>query len=245
MTELIFLGIGVGTVAGFFGIGGGGILIPILLFLGFGTKEAIGISIVQMVFSSIYGSYLNYKKGTLDIVMITTIGIGGFVGALMSGKVTANFSDKNLEIIFLSFMVFALLKMFFKTKENIVQKDINRTTLFVIGFVIGAISMTIGVGGALVLVPILVGFLHVKLKKAISAGLFFVVFSSISGLISHSLSCHIDFETGITIGIASLFGVYFGIILKDRVNVILQKRLLVGFYFLIIIYLIDRIFIHA
>ncbi|MCK4973962.1 MAG: sulfite exporter TauE/SafE family protein [Sulfurimonas sp.] len=243
MIELIFLGTFVGVIAGFFGIGGGGILIPILLFLGFATKEAIGISIVQMVFSSIYGSYLNYKKGTLDIVMITSIGIGGFFGALMSGKITANFSDKNLEIIFLAFMVFALLKMFFKTKENRVQKDVNTIILFVIGFVIGAISMTIGVGGALVLVPILVGFLHVELKKAISAGLFFVVFSSISGLISHSLSCHIDFETGITIGIASLFGVYFGIIFKDKIDSELQKRLLIGFYFLIIIYLINRIFL--
>ena len=245
MTELIFLGIGVGAIAGFFGIGGGGILIPILLFLGFEIKEAIGISIVQMVFSSIYGSYLNYKKGTLDIIMITTIGIGGFVGALLSGDITANFSDKALEIIFLSFMFFSLLKMFFKTKENRVQKDVNKITLFVIGFVIGIISMTIGVGGGLLLIPILVGFLHVELKKAISAGLFFVVFSSVSGLISHSLSRHIDFESGIIIGFASLFGVYFGIIFKDKIDSELQKKLLIGFYFLIIIYLINRIFINA
>ena len=36
-----------------------------------------------MVFSSVYGSYLNNKKGTLDVAMITTVGIGGFIGALL------------------------------------------------------------------------------------------------------------------------------------------------------------------
>ena len=243
MVELIFLGIGVGLLSGFFGIGGGTILIPLLLLLGFGTKEAIGISVVQMVFSSIYGSYLNNKKGSLDVPMVATIGLGGFVGALFSGFITSNVDDKILEMIFLSFAVFALLRMFFKIEEDRVQKEANKALLFFIGFVIGAISMTVGVGGGLLLVPILVGFLHVELKKAVSAGLFFVVFSSVSGIISHGLSRDIDFESGITIGLASLAGVYIGIFLKDSVENVLQKRLLVGFYLLIVIYLINRIFI--
>jgi len=86
-------------------------------------------------------------------------------------------------------------------------------------------------------------FLHIPLKKAISAGLFFVVFSSASGLISHTLKGHIDFETGIVIGIASLIGVYIGIHLKDIVEESLQKKLLVGFYLLIVIYLLQRVFL--
>lgn len=243
MAELIFLGIGVGTLSGFFGIGGGTILIPLLLLFGYGTKDAIGISVVQMVFSSIYGSYLNNKKGTLDIAMVMTIGVGGFFGAILSGFITSSVDDKVLESIFLAFASFALLRMFFKTHENKPQKDVNRAALFIIGLLIGAISMTIGVGGGILLVPVLVGFLHVELNKAISAGLFFVVFSSISGLISHSLSRHVDFESGIIIGLASLLGVYIGIILKDRVDNVLQKRLLVGFYLLIVVYLINRIFV--
>ena len=243
MIELIFLGIGVGLLSGFFGIGGGTILIPILLILGFATKEAIGISVVQMVFSSIYGSYLNNKKGSLDVPMVATIGLGGFIGALSSGFIASSVDDKILEIIFLAFASFALLRMFFKIEEDRVQKDVNKALLFFIGFFIGAISMTVGVGGGLLLVPVLVGFLHVELKKAVSAGLFFVVFSSVSGIISHGLSREIDFYSGITIGLASLLGVYIGIVLKDSVDSVLQKRLLVGFYLLIVVYLIDRIFI--
>lgn len=242
MIELISLGVIVGIVSGFFGIGGGTILVPLLLILGFETKVAIGIAVVQMVFSSVYGSYLNNKKGTLDIAMISTIGIGGFIGALLSGTIASLFSDEALEIIFLSFAIFALLRLFFKTKEHRDQKEVSKVVLLMIGIPLGAISMTIGVGGSIILVPILVGFLHVPLKKAISAGLFFVVFSSVAGFISHAKIGHVDYESGIIIGLASLVGVYAGIHLKDRVDTVLQRRLLVGFYLLVVLYLVQRIF---
>ena len=242
MIELILLGMSVGVLSGFFGIGGGTILVPLLLMLGYETKVAIGISVLQMVFSSVYGSYLNNKKGTLDVMMVVIIGIGGFIGALFSGLIASNFDDLTLEIIFLSFAIFALLRLFFKTKEHLEQKEASKIVLFLIGAPLGAISMTIGVGGSIILVPILVGFLHVPLKKAISAGLFFVVFSSVAGLISHAAAGSVDYEKGIVIGLASLAGVYIGIYLKDRVDNILQRRLLVGFYLLVVLYLVQRIF---
>ncbi|MBL0707521.1 MAG: sulfite exporter TauE/SafE family protein [Sulfurimonas sp.] len=242
MLELVFLGIVVGVISGFFGVGGGTILVPLLLILGYETKIAIGITIVQMVFSSIYGSYLNYKKGTLDIAMITTVGVGGFIGALFSGMLVSMISSQTLEIFFLLFAIFALVRLFFTTKEGLEQKEGGKILLFAIGLILGAISMSIGVGGSIVLVPILVGFLHVPLKKAISAGLFFVVFSSVSGLISHTMSGYIDYKSGIVIGLASLVGVYIGIYFKDSVDATLQKRLLVSFYILIVSYLITRIF---
>ncbi len=243
MFELIMLGSFVGILSGFFGIGGGAILVPLLLVLGFDTKTAIGISVVLMVFSSVYGSYLNNKKGTLDVEMVLLIGVGGFIGALLSGYITSNLSSITLEIIFLCFALFALIRLFFKTKEEKNQIQVHYIILLLIGIPLGAISMTIGVGGSIVLVPILVGFLHVPLKKAISAGLFFVVFSSIAGLISHMSAGDVDYKSGIIIGIASLFGVYLGIYFKDKIVSSLQKKLLVGFYLFVVLYLLQRIFL--
>jgi hypothetical protein len=243
MLELSSLGLIVGLLSGFFGIGGGTILVPLLLVLGYEIKDAIGISVVQMVFSSVYGSYLNNKKGTLDVPMVLVIGLGGFLGALLSGYIASYFSDFILEIIFLSFAIFALIRLFFKPKEHRDQKEVSKLVLFSIGVPLGALSMTIGVGGSIILVPILVGFLHVPLKKATSAGLFFVVFSSVSGLISHALEGNVDYESGIIIGLASLVGVYVGIMLKGRVTAKLQKNLLVAFYLAVVIYLLQRVFI--
>ncbi len=243
MFELIMLGSFVGVLSGFFGIGGGTILVPLLLVLGFDTKIAIGISVLQMVFSSVYGSYLNNRKGTLDVEMVFVIGVGGFIGALLSGYIASSFSSMALEIIFLCFALFALIRLFFKTKEDKSQIQAGKIILLLIGVPLGAISMTIGVGGSIILVPILVGCLHVPLKKAISAGLFFVVFSSVAGLISHMSAGDVDYKSGIIIGMASLFGVYLGIYLKDKTASSLQKKLLVGFYLLVVLYLVQRIFL--
>lgn len=242
MIELILLGSCVGALSGFFGIGGGTILVPLLLLLGYDTKVAIGISVIQMVFSSIYGSYLNNKKGTLDISMIVIIGIGGSIGAFLSGFLTSSMDNRTLEAIFLSFATFALVRLFMKSKEQEEQKEVGKILLFFIGLPLGAISMTIGVGGSILLVPILVGFLHVPLNKAISAGLFFVVFSSISGFISHAQAEHLEYYRGVVIGLSSLVGVYIGIMLKDRVDAKVQKKLIVGFYLLIVLYLTKRVF---
>ena len=123
MLELLLLGGFVGFLSGFFGIGGGTILVPLLLFLGYDIKAAIGISVVQMMFSSIYGSYLNLKKGSLDVKMVSIIGLGGFVGALFSGVIVANVSGFTLQIVFLSFSVFALLRLFFKVKTHGKEKN--------------------------------------------------------------------------------------------------------------------------
>ena len=240
--ELTALGIGVGTLSGFFGVGGGTVLVPALLLLGYDIKTAVGISVVQMVFSSIYGSYLNNKRGTLDMKLVSIIGAGGFSGAFFSGYVASFVSNKLLESIFFLFVLFALARLFIQTKEYTEEKKVSPLILYLIGTVIGFFSMLIGVGGSLMLVPILVGFLHVELRKATSAGLFFVVFSSVSGFISHALSGHIDYRSGIIVGFSSLVGVYLGIHLKHIASNTLAKRLLLFFYLCVIIYLAYRIF---
>ncbi len=243
MAELILIGIGVGILSGFFGIGGGTILVPLLLLLGYDTKTAIGISVVQMLFSSVYGSYLNHKKGTLDLKMVILIGTGGFIGAFFSGYLAAYFPPVVLESLFFAFVLFALGRLFVKPKEQRPKRLVAKISLVLIGIPIGLFSMLVGVGGSIMLVPVLVGFLHIPLKEATSAGLFFVVFSSLSGLISHSMNGHIDYMSGMLIGLASLLGVYLGIQLKHKVSSSISRRLLLFFYLCVIIYLAYRIFI--
>ena len=111
--ELILVGIFIGTMSGFFGIGGGMILVPILLVLGFEIKDAIGISIVQMVFSSVFGSYLNHKKGSLIIGEGIFVGFGGFIGGYIGGYVTQYVSDSILHFLFFGLLLFALLRLVF------------------------------------------------------------------------------------------------------------------------------------
>jgi uncharacterized membrane protein YfcA len=239
--ELIISGILVGTISGFFGVGGGMILVPILLYLGFDIKEAIGISVIQMVFSSLFGSYLNFKKGTLKISSTIFFGLGGFIGALGSGFIVHHLSAKTLGYIFLAVIIFAIYR-FFNSSHNDDKDPIeNRALYLFIGMIIGMFATSIGVGGAVILTPIMVGFLHHDIKTAVSTALFFVVFSSISGLISLSSYGYIDYKDGILIGVASLIGVYIGINLAHKTDAKRHKNMILALYIFVLAMMINKL----
>ncbi|MCK5855428.1 MAG: sulfite exporter TauE/SafE family protein, partial [Sulfurovaceae bacterium] len=142
---LILVGVLVGTLSGFFGIGGGMILIPILMLLGIDIKTAIGISIVQMVFSSIYGSYLNHKKGSLIIGEGIWVGVGGFFGGFIGAYVSTLVSASILEYLFMSLLIFALYRLFSaKIKDDATVKTLDPRVLFAVGTAIGIFAISLG-----------------------------------------------------------------------------------------------------
>ncbi len=236
------VGLGVGVLSGFFGIGGGTVLIPILLLIGFKMGEAVGVSIVQMTFSSIYGSYLNYRRGSLLFGDGLFVGFGGFVGGYMSGYFTLMMPERILQYIFIAFILFTIYRLSIDSfKEESDSRVVPRWTLFGIGMGIGVVSISIGVGGAIILIPLLSGFLHYPLKKAVSAGLFFVVFSSLSGLIGRLVYGEIDLYSGIIVGVASLAGVYIGISLKESVDTSKLRGLSILLYTFILIIMVYKI----
>jgi len=243
--ELIAVGVFVGTMSGFFGIGGGIILVPTLLVLGFDIKVAIGISIMQMVFSSLLGSYLNYKKGSLIIGEGIFVGFGGFIGGYLGGHVTQNVSSTVLQYLFFGLLLFALFRLIFSQshEDDAQAKSLSKVLLFMIGVVIGIFAITLGIGGSIILTPLLVGLLHYPIKKAVSAGLFFVAFSSIAGLVSRLSTGTIDFENGLVVAFASLVGVTLGIWLKDLVTSKNHKTALLILYVFTLGMLINKIWL--
>ncbi len=242
MEILILLGVVTGFVSGFFGVGGGTILVPMLLLAGFEMKNAVAISIMQMVFSSTYGSFLNFKKNTAILKDGLIIGFGGFLGGSLSGIIVSVIDSIYLKYIFLLVIIFTLYRIIFSSADPVQQRaSKNKLVLILIGAVIGMIAMSIGVGGSVMLTPILAGYMYYNLKDASSLGLFFVIFSSIAGFISHSLSGHMLYYEGAIIGLSSMVGVYYGIKVKNMINLKSYKHLTVGLYVIILLSIIYKL----
>ena len=114
---LAILGIITGSISALFGIGGGMIIVPCMLYLhyllpdlSFSTHDAVGISVMQMIFSSVFGSAINiFKKKNLCLDSAIFLGIGGFIGAAFSGVVLMYIAEKHLALIFLCVSLFTCL----------------------------------------------------------------------------------------------------------------------------------------
>ncbi len=241
--DLLSFGLLAGFFGGFFGIGGGMVLIPLLLLVGFDMKSSIAISIMQMLFTSIFGTYLNFKNKDKFLKDAFYLGFGGFLGGLVSSFIIINLPNITLQYIFLAIIILAIYKVAFtSTNNNIFAKTNHKPILLIfIGLIIGIIAMTIGIGGSIMLVPILVSYMNYSFKSAGSLALFFVVFSSLAGFISLSTNGYMLYNEGIIVGTASLLGVYFGIKAKKIVNIVSYKFYILFMYVVILCFTVFNI----
>lgn len=83
---LAALGLAIGVVSGMFGIGGGFIMTPLLIFLGVPSAIAVGTGASQVTASSISGAFGHWRRGNVDTLLGVYLVAGGLVGAVTGVK---------------------------------------------------------------------------------------------------------------------------------------------------------------
>src|SRR5215475_15114348 len=84
---LIGLGLAIGFLSGMFGIGGGFIMTPFLIFLGVPAGVAVGTGASQVVAASVSSALGHWQRGNVDLHMGLLLVAGGFLGAFAGVKV--------------------------------------------------------------------------------------------------------------------------------------------------------------
>src|SRR4030042_3066988 len=118
---LVFIGVGcaVGFLAGFFGVGGGMLLVPILVF-GYEqsglspavlTHIAIATSLFVIIFASLTSAYQHGKQGNIDWRSVFVLGFSSALTALAATKLAAWLSGRHLRIVFGLIVMAAAIKM--------------------------------------------------------------------------------------------------------------------------------------
>lgn len=232
---LIGVGVVVGVFSGFFGIGGGTVSVPILLYLGFDIKQAIGISVFQMLVSSYVGYLIHRKHQTYATSDMKYFGYGGIAGAVLGAYLVKILDATLLAWFFLSLVLFTLIKLFLASPIPTKEEIINHPIYTSIGAGIGVFSGLLGVGGSILMTPILVSFLGFPLKKASAVGLYFVMFSSIASFVTLSYLGLMDFKSGALMAVGSVGGILVGIWLMNKIKITHYKQMLVVFYVIIFV----------
>jgi len=188
---------------------------------------------MQMVAGSLMAAWIHKKNHTYAVNDVKYFGYGGIIGAIIGGFLVKILDETLLGWLFLSIVAFTLARLALSAPVPKHSEIVNRPLYSAIGGGIGVFSGMLGVGGSILMTPILVSFMGFPLKKASAVGLFFVMFTSISAFITLLWLGMVNLHAGMIMALSSLMGIMLGIWLLNRVKVNHYKQILVVFYIVI------------
>ncbi len=125
----VLLGLGglIGVISGLFGVGGGFLMTPILIFIGIPPSIAVSSGVNQIVASSFSGALAHWKKGNVDLLMGILLLVGGIVGSSVGVHLFAYLKTlgqidliiKASFVLILSFIGVSMLIESLKTMRNV------------------------------------------------------------------------------------------------------------------------------
>ncbi|EIJ74100.1 sulfite exporter TauE/SafE family protein [Haemophilus haemolyticus] len=201
MLSFILLCLLVGAVAGFFaglfGIGGGLMIVPVLVYLlpMVGVPEpllmstALGTSFATIVITGFSSAQRHHKLGNVVWsavkILAPSIMVSVFICGFFIGKLDRDISSK----LFACLVVYLAVKMVLsiKPKTNKIVKPLTTQSSIIGGILIGMASSAAGIGGGGFIVPFL-NSRGIDMKKAIGSSAFCGMLLGTSGMFSFMLS---------------------------------------------------------
>ena len=189
----------VGFVAGLFGIGGGLITVPFLYYI-FGSLGidqqylmhlAVGTSFAIIIPTSIVSVLTHHRFKAVDFEIVKSYGIYVVLGVVLGTVFAASLKTKSL-VLFFTIVIFllAFYLLLLKEKEKNVIVKIRLHLKVIFGIIVGFISAPMGIGGAIMNVPILKFFgysINNAIGSAAAIGFLIALFGAIGFFVSGSI----------------------------------------------------------
>lgn len=168
------LGAVAGFLAGLFGIGGGTVLVPVLLFLfdaqGFPREQvmhlALGTAMATILFTSLASTRKHHLHGAVRWRAVRDITPGILLGTALGAVVAASISARGLGILFAVFVYFVAAQILLDKRPEPSRQLPGFAGMTAVGAFTGWISTLVSIGGGTVIVPFLV-WCNVPLRHAI------------------------------------------------------------------------------
>lgn len=219
LTELLILagaGLGAGILAGFLGIGGGTVVVPILLALGYQPVEAVATSSLSIMITALSGSLQNWRMGYLKFRPVLSLGLPALITAQIGAYLAdAVFSPRILLFAFAGLLLLNTYLVQLKKQitthtphpENSTDSGMNPMVAYgITGSLAGLLAGLFGVGGGVIMVPLQIILLNQSIKTAIQTSLGVVAITGLSACLGHALRGNVIGLTGLLLGIGGLLG---------------------------------------
>lgn len=236
----------IGLILGLTGGGGSILTVPILVYVMLiDPIIATAYSLFIVGTTSAFGAVQNYRKGLVDIKNGFLFAIPSFVAVYITRRfLVPLIPDTILEqpflltkstflmVFFAVIMVLAAISMLKKKKEVVeTAGNIAISTLLFQTFTIGIIIGLVGAGGGFLIIPSLVLFAKLPMKKAVGTSLFIIAMNSLIGFLGDVQTITIDWKFLSSFTGISIIGIFIGIYLNKYVN---ESQLKKGFAYFVL-----------
>lgn len=205
-------GIFAGILAGFLGIGGGTVLVPILVTLGNTPVQAVATSSLAIVVTSISGSVQNWRMGHLDFRKVLLLGLPAIAtawfGSIISDRAPSHWLLVAFSVLLLVNIYLVGVRKRLKTERaEGGQASMNPTfARLLTGGLAGFLAGIFGIGGGVIMVPLQMLLLGEPIKAAVRTSLGVIIITSISAVASHAIKGNVLFAPGLILGFGGLIG---------------------------------------
>jgi uncharacterized protein len=233
---LLFVGVLGGILSGLFGVGGGIIMVPLLMTLArMDQRRASATSLAAIVPTTIVGAVTYGVAGHLDLVAGIAIAVGGIGGSLVGTRLLRTLPLGWLRWLFVALLVLVAIRLFFEVPGR--GSGIEYTwyavlALIGLGLVMGVASGLFGIGGGVIVVPVLVALFGASDLLAKGTSLLAIIPASVTGTVANVRAHLVSLVDGLLVGIpaalASLLGAALAFLLPAQVSTILFAILILG-----------------
>ncbi|WP_154308053.1 sulfite exporter TauE/SafE family protein [Metabacillus lacus] len=214
------MGLLIGVLSGFFGVGGGFILTPILLLMGYEPVTAITISLLYTIGTSFSGVFAHLRMKNIIwkpalLVAVSGVAATQFANPFVMFLKNRGYDELLIPVFYIVLLGYFAYKMLLQRKGREDELEVFEPSskllgYGVIGFIGGFLSTTLGVGGGFIIVPLLIAFSGFHPKKAVGTSLVSVLFIVAAGFLTYYIQRPIDLSLGFILIIGGLLGAQLG-----------------------------------
>lgn len=236
LIPLLITGAAGGFLSGFFGVGGGIIMVPLLMaWAKFDQKRASATSLLAIVPTSLVGAITYASNHQVDVLVAALVAIGAIIGAPFGSKLLRVLPVAVIHWTFITMMVIEAARLLFVTEETQGSFELTFLSgagLIGLGLIMGVASGMLGIGGGVIAVPVFMSFFGLAPLLAKGTSLLAMVPTAIAGTIPNLSAGLVVLKEGVMVGIAavaaSFGGVALAFILPDQLSAQLFGLLLLG-----------------
>lgn len=239
--SFVCIGLLAGLLSGLFGVGGGTVIVPLLvLLLHVNQRLAAGTSLAAIVPTSSVGVIAYAVNGAVEWIPALILAAGAVVGAQVGTRMLPRISQTVLRWGFVVFLMVVIASLFVVIPSRGAVFDLTWTTglgLAAVGIVTGIVAGLIGVGGGIIVVPVLMALFATSDLVAKGTSLLMMIPTAISGTLGNLRHRNVDLVAAATIGIAACATTALGAWLATRIDPFTANMLFAAYLVVIAIQL--------